>query len=348
MGDAGKRFLLIAQLALGLLILTILLQQANLEETLKVLLHADAKYVLAASLSIVTASMMIALSFYFILKSLKYRVGLSSCIQANFAGQLASDLTPGRAGYFITPFIMGLLSKAPFEPCFVATVVSGMIDFFIRAFLTVVSVIYLIGPVESISGFQWIMVASAFILAASAVSFAVLLWSDKPRRLMIRLRGFRRIGRFLDPYLTRFENFQREGVKAKKSLVPVAFAMSLTSLLDSMALYFFSLSVGVELHPILFLFIYSLVSSFTYLPLTLAGLGVQEGVLAVLLQSFGVPLSHGVSVSLLFRFFYTITDFIGLPPILKIGLSKAFDRKQVLKKDNPVKLCKQHALQMFV
>ncbi|MEM2940598.1 MAG: lysylphosphatidylglycerol synthase transmembrane domain-containing protein [Thermoproteota archaeon] len=324
-----KAVLTVFQFILGVLIIIILLHQANMSETIGVLLKTDMRYVVIGSLLIVTASMMIALSFYFILTVLKYRVSFSSCVQANFAGQLASDLTPGRAGYFITPFIMEVLSKAPVEPCTVATVVSGMVDFAIRAFLTAISATYLIGPVESISGIQWIVAVSAFILAASAVFFAILLWSDKPRKLINRLRGFRRIGQFLDPYVTRFENFQKEGVKAKKSLVPVAFAMSLTSLFDSMALFFFSLSIGVDLHPVLFVFIYSLVSSFTYLPLTLAGLGVQEGVLAALLQLFGVPLSHGVSISLLFRFFYTITDFIGLPPILKIGLSKVFGKTQM-------------------
>ena len=298
-----------------------------MSETLRVLLYADAKYVLVAALLIVAASTMIALSFYFILSSLKYKVRLLSCVQANFAGQLASDLTPGRAGYFLTPFIMETLSKIPFETCFVATILSGMIDFFTRTLLTIVSVAYLIGPVESVSGIQWVVFLSTFILAASAVSFAVLLWSDKPRKILLRLSSFRVIGRFLNPYLTRIENFQKEGIKAKRALGPVVFAMLLTSLLDSMALYFFSLSVGVELKPVLFIFVYSLVSSFTYLPLTLAGLGVQESVLAALLQLFNIPLSQGVSISLLFRFFYTVTDFIGLPPLLKIGLSKVFNKK---------------------
>lgn len=324
---AGKRVLIVCQLALGLLILIILLQQANIEETFKALLYADAKYVLAGSLLILAASTMIALSFYFILSSLKYKAGLSSCIQANFAGQLASDLTPGRAGYFITPFVMEALSETPFEACLVATVLSGMVDFIIRAFLTVISVAYLIGPVESISGVQWIVVLSALILAASALGFAVLLWSDKPRKLILRLSSFRTIGRFLNPYLKMVENLQKEGVKAKRALGPVVLAMLSTSILDSMALYFFSLSVGVELNPALFIFIYSLVSSFTYLPLTLAGIGVQEGVLAALLHLFSVPLSHGVSVSLLFRFIYTVTDFIGLPALLKTGLEKVFNKK---------------------
>ncbi|MGB9717241.1 MAG: lysylphosphatidylglycerol synthase transmembrane domain-containing protein [Thermoproteota archaeon] len=330
-GGVGKRVLIVCQLALGLLILIILLQQANVEETFKTLLYADAKYVLAGSLLILAASTMIALSFYFILSSLKYKAGLSSCIQANFAGQLASDLTPGRAGYFITPFVMEALSETPFEACLVATVLSGMVDFIIRAFLTIVSIVYLIGPVESISGVQLIVVLSAIILAASALGFAVLLWSDKPRKLILRLSSFRTLGRFLNPYLKMVENLQKEGVKAKRALGPVVLAMFSTSILDSMALYFFSLSVGVELNPALFIFIYSLVSSFTYLPLTLAGIGVQEGVLAALLHLFSVPLSHGVSVSLLFRFIYTVTDFIGLPALLKTGLAKVFNKKDINK-----------------
>ncbi|NHV98471.1 MAG: flippase-like domain-containing protein [Thaumarchaeota archaeon] len=323
---AGKWVLIVFQLAIGLLILVILLQQANFEETFKTLLYADAKYVLAGSLLILAASTMIALSFYFILSSLKHKAGLLSCIQANFAGQLASDLTPGRSGYFITPFVMEALSKTPFEACLVATILSGMVDFIVRAFLTVISVTYLIGPVETISGVQWIVALSAIILAASALCFATILWSDKPRKLARRLSSFRLIGRVLNPYLNRIENFQREGVKAKKALGPVVLSMLSTSILDSAALCFFSLSVGVKLSPVLFIFIYSLVSSFTYLPLTLAGLGVQEGVLAALLQLFGVPLSQGVSISLLFRFFYTVTDFIGLPSLLKIGFSKVFNK----------------------
>lgn len=330
--DGRRNSLVIGQFALGLLILVILLRQANISEIFEILSYADAKYVLIASLLILSASMTISLSFYFILSSLRYRVRLSSCIQANFAGQLASDLTPGRVGYFITPFVMEDLSKVPFETCLVATVLSGMADFFIRTLLTIISVAYLIIPVKSISGIQWVVILSASILAASAVSFAVFLWSDKPKKLVSRLGAFRVISGFLNPYLAKIESFQKEGIKAKKALGPVFFAMLATSLLDSMALYFFTLSVGVELNPVLFIFIYSLVSSFTYLPLTLAGLGVQEGVLAALLQLlFGVPLSYGISISLLFRFFYTVTDLIGLPPILKMGLSKVLNKGQMEK-----------------
>ncbi|MEM4610932.1 MAG: lysylphosphatidylglycerol synthase transmembrane domain-containing protein [Thermoproteota archaeon] len=323
-----KVCLVTGQLALGVLILVILIQQADVEDTFKTLLKADAKYVLFGSLLIVAASTMIALSFYSILSTLRYKVGLSSCIQANFAGQLASDLTPGRAGYFITPFVMEVLSDTPFEACLVATVLSGMVDFLIRALLTIVSAAYLIGPVESISGAQWIVVLSAFILATSALFFAIILWTDKPKKLVVRFSSFRRIGKVLNPFLERIENFQREGVKAKRALGPVVLSMLSTSILDSIALYFFALSVGVELNPVLFVFIYSLVSSFTYLPLTLAGLGVQEGVLAALLQMFGTPLPYGVAVSLLFRFFYTVTDIIGLPALMKTGFTKVFNKSK--------------------
>ncbi|MEM2350930.1 MAG: lysylphosphatidylglycerol synthase transmembrane domain-containing protein [Thermoproteota archaeon] len=327
-----KRFFLtLIQLTIGMVIIAILLYQADVSSTFKILLKADLRLVIAASFLIIAASMMIALSFFFIMSSLKYRVSLLSCFQANFAGQLASDLTPGRAGYFITPFVMAFLSNTPFKACLVATMVSGMVDFFIRAVLTVLSVAFLISPIESISGVQWVVFTSALILAVSAISFGVLLWSEKPRKLLLKFGSFKKIGRFIDPYIKQFEDFQREGAKARKSLIPVFLAMLLTCVLDSMALFFFSLSVGVKLPPILFVFIYSLVSSFTYLPFTLAGLGVQESILAAILQLFGVSLAHSLSISLLFRFFYTVTDFIGLPGILKIGLSRVLESTGIKK-----------------
>lgn len=334
---AFKRALLtILQFLIGIVIIIILLQQADFEKTIGILLKSDIKHVVIASIFILLASTMIVLSFFSILSSLNYKASFISCFKANFAGQLASDLTPGRAGYFITPFAMSVLSKTPFEACLVATIVSGMVDFFVRAVLTVLSVAYLVSPVESISGIQLIVLTSAFILASSAVSFALLLWSDKPRRLLLKLRSFKRMSKFkfIDYYISRFEAFQKEGGKARKSLFRVFLTMLSTCVFDSIALYFFSLSVGVDLSPILFVFIYSLVSSFTYLPFTLAGLGVQEGVLAALLQLFGVPLSHGVSISLLFRLFYTLTDFIGLPTILKIGFSKLFENTGIEKGGN--------------
>ncbi|MGQ9479629.1 MAG: lysylphosphatidylglycerol synthase transmembrane domain-containing protein [Thermoproteota archaeon] len=319
----SKRIILsIVQFILGIVIVAILIYQADPSETYRVLLSADLKYIFIASLFIVSASMIIAFSFYLVLLYLNYKANLLGCIQANFAGQLASDLTPGRVGYLITPFIMGYLSSIPFEPCAVATMLSSIADFSVRAILATISALFLISPVESISGVQWIIVASSLILAVSALLFSILLWSEKPRLLILRLEKFGSLSRFLDPLLERFEIFQKEGVKAKKALAPALITMFFVTPLDTAALYFFSASVDVEVSPFILVLIYSIVSSFTYLPITLAGLGVQEGVLAALLQFFGTPVSKGVSIALLFRFFYTLTDLIGLPSILKIDFSK--------------------------
>jgi uncharacterized membrane protein YbhN (UPF0104 family) len=59
----------------------------------------------------------------------------------------------------------------------------------------------------------------------------------------------------------------------------------------------------------------------------LAGIGVQESVLALLLQQFQVPLSRGTSIAFEYRFFYTVVDIIGVPPILKFGVDKILNRK---------------------
>ncbi|MDW8034785.1 MAG: lysylphosphatidylglycerol synthase domain-containing protein, partial [Nitrososphaerota archaeon] len=229
-------FLNILQFLVGIVIIIILFQQANFEKIIEILLKSNLMHIMIALILILTASTMIALSFFIILFSLNYKVNFISCFQANFAGQLASDLTPGRAGYFITPFVMGILNKMPFEACLVATMVSGMIDFLIRSILVILSVAFLIGPIESLPGIQWIIIISALILTVSSISFAILLWSEKPRRLFLKLRGFKKISSLIDSYMRHFEDFQKEGAKVRKYLIPVVPAMLLTCVFDSIAL----------------------------------------------------------------------------------------------------------------
>ena len=54
----------------------------------------------------------------------------------------------------------------------------------------------------------------------------------------------------------------------------------------------------MQVSPIALLWIVSVVSLVSMLPLALGGLGLREGAYAFLLQQYGVPLSLGISLSL--------------------------------------------------
>jgi hypothetical protein len=62
-----------------------------------------------------------------------------------------------------------------------------------------------------------------------------------------------------------------------------------------------------------------LTAVFMYVPLTFAGLGIQEAAYVFLLTSIGAPLETALTFALLVRLIATTTDLIGLPPLIKTG-----------------------------
>lgn len=62
--------------------------------------------------------------------------------------------------------------------------------------------------------------------------------------------------------------------------------------------YLIAWGVGAQISPLALLWIVSIVSLVSMLPIFLGGLGVREGAYAFLLQQYGVPFSYGLSLSL--------------------------------------------------
>jgi len=71
------------------------------------------------------------------------------------------------------------------------------------------------------------------------------------------------------------------------------------------------------------MFILSLVSAFNFIPITVAGLGIQETGYVILLGLMGVSLEKAVAFTLINRLLFMTTDMIGLVPLIKIGFKSS-------------------------
>ena len=60
-----------------------------------------------------------------------------------------------------------------------------------------------------------------------------------------------------------------------------------------------------------------------FVPITPAGLGVQEATYVIILSLMGVPLSTAVAFGLIARLLYILPDFAGLPILLKAAMQPA-------------------------
>ena len=106
----------------------------------------------------------------------------------------------------------------------------------------------------------------------------------------------------------------------------MAALIILSILANATALYFIFNGIWYpSLHLIDFFFIAAFASVLTYIPITIAGLGVQEAGYVLLLHVLlELPLSainpRLVAFALITRALFTGTDMIGISPLLKTGL----------------------------
>jgi len=135
---------LLARIGLGVAILIWLIQLADVSKILRVILSLNTLYIALACGSFIIASVMVALALYVALKGSGLSPSLRKVIMASFGGQLLSDVTPARSGYFLTPFILNKMDNTPIESSMAGVVATGAINFFVKAALSLLALAYFV------------------------------------------------------------------------------------------------------------------------------------------------------------------------------------------------------------
>jgi len=121
------------QLVIGTAVLLWLLQLADATKVLTSISTANSLYIFAAAIAFVTASTMVALALFVSLKRIGVKTRMSDAILASFGGQLLSDITPARSGYFLTSFILNKMDGTPNKSGMACVVTAGAMNFFVKA-----------------------------------------------------------------------------------------------------------------------------------------------------------------------------------------------------------------------
>ena len=119
-----------------------------------------------------------------------------------------------------------------------------------------------------------------------------------------------------------FISVQNEGQKVKGSLLNVAVLVLLSVIANAAALYFISIALWHNPPSLVdFFFIASLASALMYIPISVAGLGVQEAGYVFFLQLLcsGMKAEIAVLFALIARALFTGTDIIGIGALIKTG-----------------------------
>ena len=319
------RVKIVIQLIVGVAILLWLLQLANSSEVFATILEFNPVNLIGAVAFFITASTFVALALCTTLRRSNPHAPLRQMLMASFAGQLLSDVTPVRSGYFLTPVFLDQLADIPVEKGMTGVLATGGINSFVKVIICLIGLGYFTSYLPLPQEITNSLLVGIIVLLVAGVFLMLVMWVKRFSKLVVKLEQLPLIGKRLTKFTEMFKNVQNEGRKIRYSLIFVAAYILLSILANATALYFVFTGVSYPtLHLLDFFFIAAFASVLTYIPVTIAGLGVQEAGYVLLLQILlGEPLTtinpNLVAFALITRALFTGTDIIGITPLLKAG-----------------------------
>ena len=319
---------IVIQLIIGVAILLWLLQLANLGDIFAVFLHVNLLNLLIAAVLFVVSSAFVGFALYVPLRHSNPTASIRKVVMASFAGQLLSDVTPVRSGYFLTPVFLNNLAGISLEQGMTGVLATGGINAFVKAVICLIGLGYFISflPLQ-VAVINSLLVGVAILLVAGTL-LLLLMWENRLSKLVAKLERMPLVGSRLHAFADMFSNVQKEGRKIRRHLIVVAVLILVSLIVNAAALYLIFNGIWHSSLSILdFFLMASFASALTYIPITIAGLGVQEAGYVLLLQLLlGLPLAtidpRLVAFALITRALFTGTDIIGIGPLLKAGLKR--------------------------
>jgi uncharacterized protein (TIRG00374 family) len=246
----------------------------------------------------------------------------------SFAGQLLSDVTPARSGYFLTPFILNKMDGTPVESGMASVVATGVANFFVKAVLSLIALLYFISFLPLDPTILSALLVSISLVIAGGLGLSLLIWGRHLPKPVEKLARIPLLGGIVSKVVKVLNKLQEEGRKVRRSFMQITLLTLLSVVANAAALYTISISLwhtSPSFHN--FILMVSLASVLIYIPITIAGLGVQEGCYVMFLTLLGMPLEEAIAFALIVRVLFTGTDIIGLQPLLKVGIKTTLKEK---------------------
>ncbi|MFH0836257.1 MAG: lysylphosphatidylglycerol synthase transmembrane domain-containing protein [Candidatus Micrarchaeota archaeon] len=296
-----NKWLKVANVLVALAFLWLFFSLVNLGDLAKALESVNWLWLVAAALLYFAMNLT---SVWRIRWLLQNKVSFAEAFQSHFAALLLSDVTPGRAGY---AYLLVKLKKARVNSSFAAKVLGvGLIsDFVVRALL-ILAAVYLFSNEFLFSG---VLIAVGCIAAFGLLEKRVVLFSKLLARVPFYGARLKRVYDGLFDY------------ELSKRALAGSFAVSVAGVIIRGAAWlavFYALGITANANLFDFVVLNGLLTAISFAPVSIAGIGLQEGAGAVLFSIvLGVSLPTAAALMILIRVVEAGTDFVfGVRPLL--------------------------------
>jgi glycosyltransferase 2 family protein len=259
---------------------------------------------------------------------------------AHYAGMLTSDVTPGRSGYIVTPLYLKDQS-VPTSKGLSSILGIQTIEFLVKVVGGVGAVIFLVQTVpmmtwnemfpQTIAGINiGILVAGLGIalMLVGAIVLAAFTWSQRAIGIFDRIANSRYLKRFTGGIMGKLEEYKESAHSTQRAIPEILGLTMICWILKGLEWYFLGFALGIDYIPwYAYFLIHPLVTALAFVPITPAGIGVQEFGIIGILGLLGVPIGIAGAFAILARGILILQDLIGVPQIVK-STSLIFSRKK--------------------
>lgn len=268
------------------------------------------------------------------------KTSFGKTLLAQYAGMLTSDVTPGRSGYILTPVYLQD-QNVPASKGLSSVLGIQTIEFLAKVIGGVGAVIFL---VETVPTQTWdnifkvdifgvnigllLSIVGIALMLTGAIMLAAFTWSQRAIGIFDRIANSRYLKRFTGGIMGKLEEYKESSHSTKRAIPEIIALTAVCWILKGFEWYFLGYALGITNIPwIAFFLIHPLVTALAFVPITPAGVGVQEFGIIGVLGLLGVPVVTAGVFALLARGLLIIEDLAGVPQIVK-STSLIFSRKK--------------------
>lgn len=292
------------ELILSALVFAAMCWFVDVGKLIEIISKTDIPLFIAAIFVYFSTTLLMSYRIRLILRALGEKISFLDAFKSNIGGLIASDFSPGRAGYFVTPVILSRIAGTPLDKGVVTIVAPQMVEFFIKAAGATAAIFLVAFAVPLISQnslFLWIGVSMM-------LSFCAAMW----------------LALFYPPFLSFAKAFsfiplvpeacsfvatmQAHRQKVASVALPIILISVLVFIIKGLECFLFAAALGIRLEnlavpPVVaFMLLQPLISIFQFVPIpTIAGLGLSEGSAVVSMSLLGVAPEVAVAYVLLIR-----------------------------------------------
>jgi len=268
------------------------------------------------------------------------KTSFGKTLLAQYAGMLTSDVTPGRSGYILTPVYLQD-QKVPASKGLSSVLGIQTIEFLVKVIGGVGAVVFL---VETVPAQTWdnifrvdifgvnigllLSIVGIALMLTGAIVLAAFTWSQRAIGIFDRIANSKYLKRFTGGIMGKLEEYKESSHSTKRAIPEIIALTAVCWILKGFEWYFLGYALGITNVPwIAFFLIHPLVTALAFVPITPAGVGVQEFGIIGVLGLLGVPVVTAGVFALLARGLLIIEDLAGVPQIVK-STSLIFSRKK--------------------